>query len=147
MSTYASLHYHVTFSTKYRKPLIHQSWESRLHEYLGGIVKNLQGFPEGIGGVEDHVHLLLGLKTTHRISDFMRELKKSSSEWIRSTIGVSDFKWQEGYAIFSVSATSRAHVRNYIGNQREHHRVKTFREELVSMFEMAKIEYDPKYLS
>ena len=76
----------------------------------------------------------------------MRELKKSSSEWIRSTIGVKDFKWQEGYAIFSVSATSRPPVRKYIGNQREHHRVKSFREELIEMFEKAELEYDPKYL-
>ena len=146
MSTYASLHYHITFSTKHRAPLIDQSWEKRLHEYLGGIVKRLDGFPQGIGGIEDHVHLLVGLKTTHRISDFMRELKKSASERVHTTVGMPEFKWQEGYGIFSVSATARTKVKAYIANQREHHQVKTYREELLEMLERAGVEYEPKYL-
>ncbi len=75
MSTYASLHYHITFGTKHRRPLIARSWESHLHEYLGGTVRGLDGFPQGVGGVEDHVHLLVGLKTTHTVADFLRELK------------------------------------------------------------------------
>ena len=91
--------------------MIDHSFEKRLHEYLGGIVKRLDGFPQGIGGIEDHVHLLVGLKTTHRISDFMRELKKSASEWVHSTVGMPEFKWQEGYGIFSVSATARPKVK------------------------------------
>lgn len=146
MSTYSSLHYHITFSTKHRARIIDSAWESRLHEYLGGTAKTLGGFPQGIGGIEDHVHLLVGLKPTHCISDFMRELKKSSSEWVHTTIGNKDFKWQEGYAIFSVGATSLLQVRSYIANQREHHRVKTFREELVELLELAGVAYDPKYL-
>lgn len=146
MSTYASLHYHITFSTKHRAPLIDQQWETRLHEYLGGTVKKLEGFPQGIGGVEDHVHLLVGLKTTHCISDFMRELKKSASQWIHNTIKLPEFRWQQGYGIFSVGATSRPTVKRYIGNQREHHRVKTYRDELIEMLERANVEYDPKYL-
>jgi len=146
MSTYASLHYHITFSTKHRAPLIDQSWEKRLHEYLGGIVKHLGGFPQGIGGIEDHVHLLVGLKTTHRICDFMRELKKSASQWVHSTMEMPEFQWQEGYGIFSVGATARANVKSYIANQREHHRVKTYREELIEMLERAGVEYEPKYL-
>ena len=106
MSTYSSLHYHLVFSTKHRTNFIHRSWETRLHEYLGGIVKSLDGFPQGVGGVEDHVHLLVGLKTTHRISDFVRELKKGSSVWIHDVIGQAKFAWQEGYSVFSVSANS-----------------------------------------
>ena len=146
MSTYSSLHYHITFSTKFRKELIDHSWEERLFEYLGGTVRNLDGFPQGIGGVADHVHLLVGLKPTHCVSDFMRELKKSSSSWIHETIGQSDFRWQEGYGIFSVSAPARSAVKNYIANQREHHRVKSFREELEEMLQRAGVDYDPKYL-
>ncbi len=146
MSTYASLHYHITFSTKFRTKMIHQSWETRLHEYLGGIIKKLDGFPQGIGGVEDHVHLLIGLRPTHCISDVMRELKKSSSQWVHDEIGLKEFQWQEGYAVFSIGATTRPRVKAYIANQREHHRVKSFREELVEMLERAGVEYDPKYL-
>ncbi len=75
MSTYASLHCHIVFSTKHRTNFILRTWEARLYEYLGGIVKNLDAFPQGICGIEDHVHLLVGLKPTHCISDVMRELK------------------------------------------------------------------------
>ncbi len=146
MSTYANLHYHITFSTKHRAPLIDRTWEKRLREYLGGTVKQLGGFPEGIGGIEDRVHLLVGLKTTHRISDFMRELKKSASEWIRTTMELPEFKWQAGYGVFTVGATARPKVKTYIANQREHHRVKSFREEFMEMLARAGVEYDPKYL-
>ena len=72
MSTYSSLHYHIVFSTKHRTNFINRSWEERLHDYLGGIAKTLGGYPQGIGGIEDHVHLLVGLEPTHCISDFMR---------------------------------------------------------------------------
>ena len=76
----------------------------------------------------------------------LRELKKASSAWIHEEIRVPHFAWQEGYAAFTVSATARESVRNYIANQEEHHRVKSFREELVEMLAKAGIEYDPKYL-
>jgi putative transposase len=145
-STYLSLHYHLVFSTKNREPVIAPGWVARLHDYLGGTVRGLGGFPEGIGGVADHAHLLVGLKATHCLSDFMRELKKTSSTWVHDEIGLRAFAWQEGYAAFTVSATAREAVRSYIANQKEHHRVKSFREELVEMLNKAGGEYDPKYL-
>ncbi|MCW5550888.1 MAG: IS200/IS605 family transposase [Verrucomicrobiae bacterium] len=145
-STYLSLHYHLVFSTKNREALIAPEWRARLHEYLGGTVRGLGGFPEGIGGVADHVHLLVGLKATHCLSDFMRELKKASSTWVHEEIGLRAFAWQEGYAAFTVSATAREGVKRYIANQEEHHRVKSFREELIEMLNKAGVEYDPKYL-
>ena len=86
-STYLSLHYHIVFSTKDRAPLIAESWRPRLHEYLGGTARGLGGFPEGIGGVADHVHILAGLKSTHCVADFLRELKKASSAWVHEEIG------------------------------------------------------------
>lgn len=92
------------------------------------------------------MHLLIGLRPTHCISDVMRELKKSSSQWVHDEIGLEKFQWQEGYAVFSIGATTRPKVKAYIANQREHHRVKSFREELVEMLERAGVEYDPKYL-
>ena len=146
MSTYLSLHYHLVFSTKRREPLIAEAWITRLHEYLGGTVKGLGGFPQGVGGIADHVHLLVGLKATHCLSDFMRELKKGSSMWIHDTIGEKDFSWQDGYAAFTVSATSRSGVQSYIANQAEHHRQKTFREELIELLQKAEVEFDERYL-
>lgn len=85
-STYLSLHYHIVFSTKERRPMIADAWKSRLHEYLGGTVKGLDGFPQRVGGVADHVHLLVGLKSTHCLADFLRELKKASSAWVHNEI-------------------------------------------------------------
>ena len=145
-STYLSLHYHLVFGTKNREPLIAPEWRARLHEYLGGTISGLGGFPQGIGGVADHVHLLVGLRATHCLADVLRELKKASSVWVHENSGLQSFAWQEGYAAFTVSATVRESVRSYIAHQEEHHRARSFREELMGMLEKAGIEYDPKYL-
>ena len=144
-STYLSLHYHLVFSTKDRLPLIDLSWRNRLHEYLGGTVSGLDGFPQGTGGIADHVHLLVGLKATHWLADFMRELKKASSAWVHDKIGIHAFAWQEGYAAFTVSPSGRASFQSYIAKE-AHHQKKTFREELVELLEKAGVEYDPQYL-
>lgn len=145
-STYLSLHYHLVFSTKHRVPVIADSWHARLHEYLGGTVKGLGGYPQGIGGVADHVHLLVGLKSTHCLADVLRELKKASSMWVHDEIGERAFAWQEGYAAFTVSPTARAGVKRYIANQAEHHRARPFREELIEMLQKAEVEFDEQYL-
>jgi putative transposase len=145
-STYLSLHYHLVFGTKNREPSIGAEWRPRLHEYLGGTITGLDGFPQKVGGVEDHVHLLVGLKATHCLADVLRELKKASSVWVHDEIGLPSFGWQEGYAAFTVSATAREGVQLYIANQEVHHGTRTFREELVEMLEKAEIEYDARYL-
>ena len=144
--SYISMHAHIVFATKLRQNLILPTWREKLHEYLGGITKGLVAFPQGIGGVEDHVHLLIGFKATHRLSDFMQELKKASSTWIRSEMESENFHWQEGYSAFSVSAPARPAVQRYIAKQEEHHRTKSHREELIEMLERAGVEFDPKFL-
>ena len=145
-STHTCLIYHLIFATKNREPVIAAEWRSRLHEYLGGAVRGLDGISQGVGGVADHVHLLVGLKPTHCVSDFMRALKKSSSIWVSETIGLHGFHWQEGYAAFTVSASARATVQKYIADQEEHHRVKSFREELIEFLKKSEIPFDEKYL-
>jgi len=145
-STHTSLHYHLIFATKNRDPLLLPEWRPRLHEYLGGIVRGLGGVPQGVGGVADHVHLLVGLKSSHCLSDFMRELKKASSIWVGEEMRVPDFRWQEGYGAFTVSPSTRAAVQTYIAHQEEHHRTKTFRDELVEFLEKSGVDYDTRYL-
>ena len=145
-STYLSLHYHLVFTTKNREPLIAPAWRARLHEYLGGTISGLGGFPQGVGGTADHVHLLVGLKATHCLADVLRELKKAASQWVHNEIGLLAFAWQEGYAAFTVSATAREPVQSYVAHQEEHHRLKSYTEELIEMLTRAGIEYDPKYL-
>ncbi|MFM8357061.1 MAG: IS200/IS605 family transposase, partial [Verrucomicrobiota bacterium] len=145
-STHTHLLYHLIFATKNRQPLIADSWRARFHEYLGGIVAGLDGTPQGVGGVADHVHLLVGLKPTHCLSDFMRELKKASTLWVKEELGVAMFAWQEGYGAFTVSASGRNAVRDYIARQEEHHRRRTFREELVDCLRKSGVAYDERYL-
>jgi REP element-mobilizing transposase RayT len=145
-STYLSLHYHIVFSTKDRFPWITESWKTEVHQYLSGTIEGLNGISEGVGGVADHVHLLVGLKATHCLSDFVRDLKRSTSIWVQEKFQQPAFAWQEGYAAFTVSATSRSSVRRYIENQAEHHRKLSFREELIRTLERAGVEFDSKYL-
>ena len=116
-----------------------------MHEYLGGTVRGLGGIPECVGGVADHVHLLVGLKATHCLADFVRELKKASSVW---TTDYHDryFQWQEGYAAFTGSHTHRDPLKRYIAGQEEHHRTLNFMDELKQLLEKNGVEYDPKYL-
>lgn len=144
--SYISIHAHIVFATKNRRPMLQPVWREKLHEYLGGTVNGLDAIAQGVGGVDDHVHLLVGFKATHRLSDFMRELKKSSSKWIHDEIGMKEFAWQDGYSAFSVSPTARPGVQRYIQNQEEHHRHKTHKEELIELLERAGVEFDPKYL-
>ncbi len=145
-STFLALHYHLVFSTKDREPWIAGSWRERLHEYLGGTVNGLGGFSQGVGGTADHVHLLVGLKATHCLADFMRELKKAASVWVHQEAKLRGFAWQEGYGAFSVSPTARNSVKRYIANQAEHHRVTTFREELERFLKAAGVRYEDRHL-
>ena len=95
-STHTCLLYHLVFATKNREPLLSQDWRDRLHEYLGGIVRGLGGVPQGVGGVADHVHLLVGLKATHCLSDFMRDLKETHRNGLRTQRVSLDFIGRRG---------------------------------------------------
>jgi len=145
-STHLSLHIHVIFATKDRQPWIAPEWRPRLHAYLGGVLSEMEAIPEGIGGVADHVHALIGFKATHCMADVMRNLKRSSSEWVHRTIGIPGFAWQEGYGAFSVSASDRDQVLRYIGAQEERHRVRTFEEEYRMFLTKTGAPFDPRYI-
>lgn len=125
---------------------MHKDWSSRLHAYMGGIVKDLGGVPETIGGVEDHVHLLIGLRATHRLADVLKEVKASSSKWVHQELKKPLFSWQEGYGAFTVGASQIETVKSYIDRQEEHHRKKTFQDEYLEFLKAYGVEYDEKYL-
>ncbi len=144
-STFLSLHYHLVFSTKDRCPFIRDAWLTNMHEYLGGTVRGLERIPEAVGGVADHVHLLVGLRSTHCLADFVRELKKASSVWA-ADLHDPTFGWQNGYAAFTVSSTHRAAVAEYIRGQEQHHRKVDFVEELKQLLERNGVTYKPEYL-
>ena len=144
-STFYSLHYHIVFSTKDRRPLIRSEWRARLHHYLGGTVRGLGGVAETVGGVGDHVHLLASCKTSQAPADLVRELKKASSVWVGENHDPL-FEWQEGYSVFSVSWTHLPVVRRYIANQEAHHHQISFVEELKRLLQRNGVSYEPKYL-
>ena len=140
-----SLNYHIVFSTKNRFPFIAQEWRARLHEYLGGCARGLKGVPLRIGGVADHVHMLLGLRAVTAPADIIREIKKASNSWVRELFD-RKFQWQEGYAAFTVSRWDVEKISAYIQSQEEHNRVKTFQEELRELLEELGIEFDERFL-
>jgi putative transposase len=137
--------YHIIFATKDRLPMIKKEWQAELHAYLGGIVKNLDGIPIEINGVADHIHLLVRLKPKMAFSDFMRELKSSSSRWIKQN-HFEKFAWQTRYGAFTVSESQVQIVRNYIKNQERHHQTKNFADEYKDFLIANKIEFEEKYL-
>lgn len=145
-STHLSLHYHLVFGTKNHEPGIAPTWRPQLHAFMGGVVRTLGGTPQIVGGVADHVHLLVGLRATHGLADVLRELKAVSSKWVHAEVKVPGFAWQEGYGAFTVSASQCEAVRRYIAMQEEHHRVRTFREEYLDFLLRSGVEFDAQYL-
>ena len=147
MSSFTKLTYHVIFSTKYRQPLIRESIRERLYEYLGGTIRGLKGHLIEIGGVEDHLHLLANFSPALSLSDVIRDLKSNGSRWVNELKAVPGrFEWQKGYACFTVSYSQRGQIQNYIRNQREHHRKRTFQEEYIEYLRRHEIEFDERYL-
>jgi REP element-mobilizing transposase RayT len=143
--SHTHLLYHIVFATKNRMPIIKPEWQSELHRYLGGIVKNFEGVPIEINGIEDHVHLLVRLKPKYSISGFLQELKADSSKWTKRN-HFAKFSWQVRYAAFTVSESQFEKVRKYIQQQQEHHRRIHFTDEYIELLKAHRVEYDEKYL-
>ncbi|MEQ1603441.1 MAG: IS200/IS605 family transposase [Pyrinomonadaceae bacterium] len=143
--TYSNLIFHLVFSTKDRRQLITPELRSRLYEYIGGTIRGLGGALIEIGGVSDHVHILVILKPTILLADFMREIKSCSSRWANEVTG-GKFEWQNGYGAFTVGKSQILSVRRYIQNQAEHHRKVDFRAEFLELLERAGVDHEEKYL-
>lgn len=145
--TLVSLLVHVIFSTKLRAACITPEIEPHLYGYLGGIAKQHQASLLSAGGTADHVHLLLSASKNVALSDLLEELKKSSSKWIKTQGKIfKNFHWQDGYAAFSVGASQVEVVRRYHARQKEHHRVKSFQDELTEFLNKYEMQYNEKYL-
>ncbi len=130
--SYTNLLYHIVFGTKSRLPLITAELKPRLHEYLGGTVRGLEGTAFEINGMNDHVHLLVKLKTTHRLDYFLRDLKANSSKWAKTETN-GKFEWQRRYGAFTVSESQFPIVQNYIRNQEAHHTKFDFKQEFETL--------------
>ncbi|MEP7008899.1 MAG: IS200/IS605 family transposase [Acidobacteriota bacterium] len=143
----ARLHIHLVFSTKNREPLITDGIRDSLHAYMATVLKNLGCAPLLINSVEDHIHLLFDLARTVSVSQAVKDVKRSSSRWIKiQWPALVGFAWQTGYGAFAVSESNAESVRAYIADQREHHRTRTFQEEYRQFLERHRIEFDERYV-
>jgi putative transposase len=145
-ATHLCLIYHVIFSTKHRQPFINTLWHDRLNAYMAGIIRETGGTAHMIGGMADHMHLLIQLRATHVLADVMRELKALSSKWVHDEIREPEFMWQPGYAALTVSPSQQGVVKRYIANQKTHHMRRDFQQEYLEFLQKAAIEYDEKYI-
>ena len=140
-STFSQIYIQVVFAVKSRQSLINSSWEEELYKYITGIVSNKGQKLIAINGVSDHIHILIGLKPACRLSDLVREIKKSSNSFINEKkFSKYKFEWQEGYGAFSYSHSALDNVIAYINNQKEHHRKKTFKEEYVDFLKKFQVD-------
>ncbi len=138
---------HTVFSTKYRRNQILPEIEDELYAYIGGIILNAGGIPININGMPDHIHILSTLPRTITIAKYVQLIKQYSSRWIKTKgAKFNDFRWQDGYATFSVDRYRVDIVDRYIRNQKEHHRKKAFERELLEYLEYYEVEYDERYL-
>ncbi len=134
--TFTRLIYHVLFATKFRRACITPEIETRLHAYIGGIVRAEGGDLLVAGGMPDHIHLMIHCKADNNLSAIMKQVKSRSSAWVKENFPEQrNFGWQIGYAASTVSRTVEPVIENYIKNQKEHHRVKTFKDEMLEFLE------------
>ncbi|MDR3261966.1 MAG: IS200/IS605 family transposase [Tannerella sp.] len=143
----SKVYVHLTFSTKDRYPFIDTHLQIRLWEYLGGVCKGLECHPVQIGGTHDHVHIFCLLSKKIAQVKLLEEVKKQSSKWVKTLNSrYAKFYWQDGYGIFSVNPSEIDVVSNYIRNQEEHHRKRTFKEEFIAFLNKYGVVYDERYI-
>ena len=145
--TFSQIYIQIVFAVKGRESLISDSWEEELFKYITGIISNKGQKLLAINGMPDHIHFLMGMKPSCCLSDLVREIKKSSNEWVnKKELSKFKFQWQEGYGAFSYSHSSLDNVIVYIQNQKEQHRRKSFREEYKEFLSRFQIDHKDEYL-
>ena len=145
--TYRNHHFHLIWSTKLRENMIQKSFQNELYSYIAGIIKLNDGHLVEIGGIANHVHLLVSLDSLNEYSELIRKIKGSSTAWINKEKKIKTrFSWQEGYASFAVSYSLINNVRNYIVNQENHHANQTFEQEYLNFLKINGIHYDERYV-
>ena len=145
--TYSQIYIQVIFAVKGRNSLINPAWEEKLYKYITGIVQTKEQKMLAINGIPNHIHFLIGMKPSCCLSDLVREVKKSSNEFIKkNNFTKFKFNWQEEFGAFSYSHSQLDQVIKYIMRQKEHHRKKTFREEYLGFLKNFNVKFEEKYL-
>ena len=146
-NTYTQIYLHVVFSVKGRQCLIQKEWKEDMFKYICGIVNGKNQKVYAIGGIADHMHILLSIKPNIAPSDLVRDIKANSSKWINENGFLKGkFNWQEGFGAFSCAKAQLERIITYINNQEEHHRKKNFKGEYLELLNKYDIEFDERYL-
>lgn len=146
-NTYTQIYIHIVFAVKGRQNLISKNWNEELYKYITGIITNEDQKLIVINGMPDHIHILIGLKPNKALSDLVRDIKANSSRFINEKRWINGkFEWQTGFGAFSYNHSQLTNVINYIQNQEEHHKKKTFKEEYVEFLKAFEIDYKNEYI-
>jgi len=147
MSTYTQILYQIVFTTKNQLPVLKEERTNELYRYFWGILKNKNCHGYIINGVEDHIHIVTHIHPTIALASLVKDLKTSSTKWIKENGIFKDFPgWQAGYGAFTYSAKDKDRLIEYVKNQKEHHRIKSFTEEDIELLIEHGISFDEKYL-
>jgi len=142
-NTYTQIHIQTVFAVQNRNSLIKTEWKNELYKYITGIIQNHNHKLLQVNGMPDYIHILFGMRPTQSLADLMKQVKQDSSKWINNKGFVNGkFSWQAGYAAFSYSKNQLPNVVNYIKNQEEHHKTKTFINEYLELLNEFKIDYE-----
>lgn len=146
-NTFSQIYLQFVFAVQHRQSVIPKEYKEELHKYITGLVQNRKAKMLAINSMPDHIHLFVGFKPTISISDFVKEIKVESNEFINSKRWVKGkFSWQEGYGVFSYSHSHIDAVVKYILNQEVHHQKKSFKEEYLELLEKFEISYEDRFL-
>jgi putative transposase len=140
--TFTKNHQHIVFSTAERRKLLEKTFQPKLWAYMAGICRNHGIYVRAVGGIEDHVHMLIELPPTLAVAQAVLKVKSNSSKWVKE--GGKKFAWQKGYAAFSVSASNLLAVERYVNSQEAHHRKISYEDELIALLEKHGIVFDRK---
>ena len=146
-NTYRKLNLQIVFAVKNRQALLHKSWRQELFKYIAGILNKRGHFSLAVNGVEDHIHIFFDYKGDELIGDLVREIKKSSNNYINDKNLCSyKFEWQSGYGVFSHGYREKDIIINYVKNQEHHHRKRTFRQEYIDFLKSYEIDFKEEYM-
>ena len=146
-NTFSQIYLQFVFAVQGRRSLIPKQHKEELHKYISSLVHARKAKTLAVHCMPDHMHLFVGFKPSVLISDFIKEIKVQSNEFIRDKKWIKErFTWQEGYGVFSYGHSQIDKVCKYILNQEAHHKKKMFRHEYVEFLEKFEVPFEERYL-
>jgi putative transposase len=146
-NTFTQIHIHAICAVKYRKAIIHSSWNERMHQYMTRVLQRNGHKMIAINSMPDHLHMLFGFRPMQALSELMRIVKSETSEWInKQKFTPAKFRWQEGYGAFSYARSQVPIVADYVSDQQLHHRKKTFLQEYEELLKVFEVDYNKQYI-